>query len=99
MKNTPILLANGNWYELAILAAKKAPANVPKAWARKGKIKLVSSQFMALIESNPSDTGIRLLPKIMSPILTIIHNNTPVIKAKIFLIIFFGKYKKAPPNW
>ena len=51
---------------------------------------------MALIESNPSDTGIRLLPKIMSPILTIIPNNTPVIKAKIFLIIFFGKYKKSP---
>jgi hypothetical protein len=64
-----------------------------------GKIKLVSSQFMAFIESNPSDTGIRLLPKIMSPILTIIPNNTPVIKAKIFLIIFLVNIKKAPPNW
>ena len=76
-------------YELAILSAKKAPTNAPKACARKGKIKLVSSQFMEFIESNPSDTGIRLLPKIMSPSLTIIPNNTPVIKAKIFLIIFW----------
>ena len=54
---------------------------------------------MEFIESNPSDTGIKLLPKIMSTILTIIPNNTPVIKAKIFLIIFLVNIKKAPPNW
>ena len=48
-KNAPTIKANVFLCVDAIFAAIKAPANVPKAWAKKGKMKNFKSQFIAFI--------------------------------------------------
>ena len=77
------------------MAAIKAPENVPKAWAKKGKIKCLGSNNgndnfnpSIVVTSAPFGGGIMEPLTVIIAIFTILPSTIPIIIAKLFLIIF-----------
>jgi hypothetical protein len=79
-----------------MVAAKNAPTNVPKAWAKKGIKKFIglnrcmdSCNPSIVVMSAPSGGGIIEPLIIMRAIFTTPPTTSPVIRARIFLAIGF----------
>ncbi len=91
-KNTPTANANLSLWVAATIAATKAPAKVPSACARNGKIKCFgSNKCMAafkpsvVVTSAPSGGGIMEPLTWIRPMFTMLPVTMPAITAKMFL--------------